>query len=160
MRPVQLLAAPALAIMPMTATAQTGEPAQLGPALQVCRGEADDSRRLACYDQVLDRVLGVDPALVATREAYRRERFGLPVDSDGSRMTELTTTIAAVDEDIRRGTSVVTLENGQVWSLLSGGGLRASMKPGMTVSISASGIGGYRLRVPGKPGFRGVARVR
>lgn len=120
----------------------------------------DEAKRLSCYDQALDRVLGVDSDLLVKREDFRRGRFGLPVGDAGLRLTELTATVSSVDDDARRGEVVLALDNGQVWQLLSDGGLRAMYKAGMTVVISESRMGGYRLRVPNKTGFRGIIRIR
>lgn len=128
--------------------------------LRVCRDEMDDSKRLRCFDRALDVVLGVDEKLVAKREEFRKGRFGLPVDDSGMRLTELQATVSHADEDLRRGGVVLALDNGQVWQLLSDGGLRTSYRPGMTVVISEGRMGGYRLRVPDKTGFRGVVRIR
>ena len=115
-------------------------------ALLDCRAIGSDDERLACYDQALDTQYGVDEELQEKRRQYRRERFGLPVDSSGSRMAELTATIA--------------LDNGQVWQVLSSGGLRARFRVGLEVTISESATGGYRVRIADKTGFKGVTRIR
>lgn len=128
--------------------------------LNTCRAQADDAERLACYDRTLDDIFGVDAELQAKREKTRKDRFGLPTDGSGLQMTELTAIVSEVDEDLRTRAVTFALENGQVWRLGSTGGLRARIKRGMEVVISESGTGGYRLRVEGKPGFRGVDRVR
>ena len=52
------------------------------------------------------------------------------------------------------------MNNAELWRLTSTGGLRASFKPGLTVTISESGTGGFRIRIPGKTGFKGVTRIR
>lgn len=128
--------------------------------LRICREEMDDSKRLRCFDRALDTVLGVDEKLGAKREEFRKGRFGLPIDDTGMRLTELQATVSQADEDLRRGSVVLTLDNGQAWQLLSDGGLQMSFRPGMTVVISEGRMGGYRLRVPDKTGFRGVLRIR
>ncbi len=130
------------------------------PALEECRAIGSDSDRLRCYDTALDAIYGVDEELEAKREQFRRDRFGLPVGDNGVQLTALEATVAAVDENIRTGIIVVTLDNGQVWQLTSTGGLRARFRPGMAVVISESGTGGYRIRIPEKTGFRGVNRIR
>lgn len=135
---------------------QTGAPLS---DLRICRDEMDDSKRLRCFDRALDTVFGVDEKLVAKREEFRKGRFGLPVDDSGMRLTELQATVSQADENLRRGGVILTLDNGQVWQLLSDGGLRTSYRPGMTVVISEGRMGGYRLRVPDKTGFKGVLRI-
>ena len=102
----------------------------------------------------------MDEELQEKRRQYRRERFGLPVDSSGSRMAELTATIAAVDANLRTGQTTIALDNGQVWQVLSSGGLRARFRVGLEVTISESATGGYRVRIADKTGFKGVTRIR
>lgn len=136
------------------------ETAAANSALEECRAIGSDSKRLKCYDAALDAIYGVDEELQAKREEYRRDRFGLPVDDSGMQLTELEAVVAEVDENIRTGATSIALDNGQVWQLNSTGGLRASFRPGMTVIISESGTGGYRIRIPEKTGFKGVNRVR
>lgn len=142
------------------AVAQSPTPATLTPALEACRAEMNDGKRLRCYDQALDTALGVDEKIVARREEFKRERFGLPVDDNGMRMLELESTVRAVDVNMRRDLTTIELDNGQVWRLTSSGGLRASFDPGTKVVVTDSGVSGYRIRIPGKTGFKGIIRVR
>ena len=158
-RPSLLAAGCALAAATV-AEAQQSQAAADYSQLEACRGLAKDAARLACYDSALDTIYGVDAELQAKREQARKDRFGLPTDGSGLQMTELTATVSQVEEDLRTGSVTFALENGQVWRLGSTGGLRARIKRGLEVIISESGTGGYRLRVEGKPGFRGVDRVR
>ena len=144
-------------LLPVAAQAQ--DPSD-GAKLLECRAVAKGSDRLKCYDAALDEMYGVDEELQAKREKDKRDRFGLPVDDDGLQLTELTATITEVDANMRFGTTTIALDNGQAWQLLSSGGLRTTMRTGMTVTISESRTGGYRLRVEDKNGFRGVTRVR
>ena len=154
---MRLLALSGMALLAWNAAAASAQDSDA--ALQECRAIGDDAARLTCYDKALDAQFGVDQALEAKRAQNRRDRFGLPVDSSGLQLTELEAIVAEVDEDLRTGSTLIVLDNGQVWQLTGGGGLRARMKPGMTVVISESGTGGYRLRVPDKPGFKGITRV-
>ena len=144
-------------LLPLAAQAQ--DPSD-GAKLLECRAVAKGSARLKCYDEALDEMYGVDEELQARRDKDKRDRFGLPVDDDGMQLTELTATITEVDINMRNNITFLALDNGQVWELLSSGGLRARMKPGMEIIISESRTGGYRLRIPDKNGFRGVNRVR
>lgn len=148
-----------LSFFVVTAASAQGN-AEQDAQINACRAIPSDSERLECYDRALDAAYGVSKELEEKRAEYRRARFGLPLDSNGMEITELTATIANVDENLRTNKTLFTLENGQVWELLSSGGLRTRLKPGMEVSISESGTGGYRLRVPDKSGFKGVNRLR
>lgn len=158
MKRVLILSLLAGAATASPAFAQTTDAAD--PTLERCRAIGKDSERLKCYDAALDAMYGVDEALEAKRAEYRRDRFGLPVDESGMQLTELEATVAEVDENIRTGTTVIALDNGQVWQLTSTGGLRARFRPGLAVIISESGTGGYRIRIPDKTGFKGVNRIR
>lgn len=142
-----------------SAQAQDRPAAQADVGLEQCRAIGNDSDRLECYDTALDRIYGVDEELQAKRQEHRRDRFGLPTDSSGFQLTELEATVVEVKEDMSTRTVFIALDNGQVWQLLSTGGLRASFKSGMAVVISESGTGGYRIRIHDKPGFKGVKRV-
>lgn len=142
--------------IPAMAAAQ-GDPSS---AILECRPIGSDKERLKCYDSALDEHYGVDEQLQQQRAQYRREKFGLPVDDSGLQLTELEASVAAVDADLRSGQTIIALDNGQHWRLTSSGGLRTRFKPGMSVVISESGTGGYRIRITDKNGFRGVVRVR
>lgn len=146
-----------LIAVPVFAQASDREAAE---PLMVCRVIDDRSDRLECFDRAMDTLYGVDEVLAKRRDEQRQARFGLPVDDQGMQMTELTAVITEVDEDLRSDRISIALDNGQVWRLLSSGGLRTRFKPGMQVVISESGTGGYRVRLPEKTGFKGVARVR
>ena len=150
------LAAMCTLAFPAVTSAQD-EPSE---ALLDCRAIGSDDERLAGYDRALDTQYGVDEELQEKRQQYRRERFGLPVDSSGARMAELTATIAAVDANLRTGQTTIALDNGQVWQVLSSGGLRARFRVGSEVTISESATGGYRVRIADKTGFKGVTRIR
>lgn len=131
-----------------------------GKDLLDCRAIGGDKDRLECYDQALDTQYGVDEVLQEKRAEYRRERFGLPVDGTGIQITEMEAVVTAVDADLRTNITVIALDNGQEWRLTSNGGLRTPFKTGMTVVISESRTGGYRVRVPGKTGFKGIVRLK
>lgn len=145
---------------PVSSSASAQDAPPTHRSLHACREIDSSAERLECYDLALDALYGVDESLVTKRDAYKRKRFGLPLDGQGTEMVELDATIARVDEDLRTRTTVIELENGQLWRLTSTGGLRASFKPGLTVTISESGTGGFRIRIPGKTGFKGVTRIR
>ena len=142
------------------AIAQSPAGTGLTTALETCRAEMSDAKRLRCYDQALDTALGVDEKIVAKREEFKRQRFGLPVDDNGMRMLELEATIRSVDVNMRKDITVIELDNGQMWQLTASGGLRNGFEPGAKVIVTDSGVSGYRIRIPDKTGFRGIIRVR
>lgn len=151
----------AFAATAVPAFAQAGDrDSAVAKPLLACRQIDDGGDRLACFDRAMDTLYGVDEALAERRAEQKQARFGLPVDDKGMQLTELEAVVTEVDENLRFGRVLIALDNGQVWQLLSSGGLRARLKPGMQVVISESGTGGYRVRVPEKTGFKGVIRVR
>lgn len=133
---------------------------EIAEPLLTCRQIDDRAERLDCFDRAMDTLYGVDEVLAKRRIEQKQARFGLPVDDKGMQLTELAAVVTEVDESLRTDRVLIALNNGQVWQLLSSGGLRARFKPGIPVVISESPTGGYRLRIPEKVGFRGVARVR
>ncbi|HEX9708131.1 MAG TPA: hypothetical protein VGA24_10885 [Steroidobacteraceae bacterium] len=115
-----------LAIAPVSAAVEADA------ALKACRAETDDSRRLACYDREIDRMVRVpEPAGVAPAEApvappvlTAEERFGRKgsmtreeTDRKVQESRALGELQAKVTEIWTRsdGLMVVTLDNGQVW---------------------------------------------
>ncbi len=157
MRNTSICAALSLMLLAVPASAQESS---TDATLKECRAIGSDSKRLRCYDRTLDELYGVDEELQEKRAEYKRERFGLPVDDSGNRLTELEAAITEVDENLRTGVTFIALENGQVWQLLSSGGLRARFRNGQKVTITESRTGGYRLRLENRKGFKGVKRIR
>ncbi len=124
-RPLLVVAALSAGIAPGFAAE---EPAA---ALQACRTEPDDARRLACYDGELDRqarlpATGAAVPVTAPTAASptAEERFGYQgvlareerekLQSAAPDLEELRSTVTDVSRRAD-GVLVVTLENGQVW---------------------------------------------
>lgn len=146
--------------------AVTGQPAfaQIGGTdveapLVACRQIDDDDKRLQCFDAAMDARYGVDEELRERREKRRNAAFGLPSDKFGDPLPELRATVSIVDEDLRFGGVTLQLDNGQVWRTTGVGGLRR-FRPGDQAIITEGNMGGYRLRIEGGNGFRGVVRAR
>ncbi|TMM48744.1 hypothetical protein [Qipengyuania marisflavi] len=152
-----------LALAPLAAlTAQIAH-AQTQPAdspLLPCRAIEKKSDRLECYDRAMDAVYGVDQALMQQREESRRNNFGDADAAQEDRATEITATITNMDYDQRYDILQIELDNGQVWRATSLGALRNGFERGQVVLIKKSGLGGYKLTMEGRNGFRGVQRVR
>ena len=136
--------------------AQSGSPAEA--ELQTCRAIDDNRDRLSCYDTALDKIYGVDPELAETREERIADAFGKPKMSDQA-PKELTAKIVSSDRNMTYGTTVIVLENGQQWQVLDKGILRSRFEAGEEVTIAPGPLGGYRLRIAGKQGYRTVIRV-
>lgn len=146
--------------------AVTGQPAfaQIGGTdveapLVACRQIDDDDRRLQCFDAAMDARYGVNEELHERREKRRNAAFGLPSDQFGNPLPELKAIVSLVDENMRSGAVTLQLDNGQVWRTTAVGGLRR-FRQGSQAIITEGSMGGYRLRIEGSNGFRGVVRVR
>ena len=144
----------ALGLVASNASAQDNE--ELSERVLECRDIANDRARVKCYDAALDNVFGRDPEVEEGREAI----FGLPESSTSSTGSELVAEITALDEDPIYRRFQFTLDNGQVWQSTSTGSLKWGFRVGQKVTIRISSLGGYRLYIEGRRGFRGVKRVR
>jgi hypothetical protein len=141
-------------------------------AMRACRAEADDAKRLACYDREADRIAAL-PAesgaavAPATPAMTPEERFGRrgPIareekDKERAEARELGELKAAVTEIWTRsdGLMRITLDNGQVWSQN-----RADpffrLKTGDVVKILPAALGSYLMSGPSKRSTR-VSRIQ
>jgi hypothetical protein len=159
-----------LALAPVPGLAAEESP----DAMQDCRAETDNARRLSCYDRVIDArsehaapkaaapAAVVRPAApvaatpVAATPVTPQEKFGYSdvrdreereaEAKDPERLEEL---IAVVSEVTKRpnGTHVITLDNGQVW-------VERNLDPffrvkaGETVRIRPAALGSFLLSTP------------
>jgi hypothetical protein len=155
-------------VLPLSAWAQEVE-----PSLKACRDETDDARRLACYDRAMDRApvetnAAVETnAPVATKEVSPEERFGRSgalareeIDRKDEESRELGELTATVTEIWTRsdGLMVLTLDNGQVWSMNRPDPF-FRIKTGDKVRIQPAALGSFLLSGPSKRSTR-VSRTK
>lgn len=149
-------------------------------ALLACADEADDGRRLRCFDAAvagLRSARGTPAASGAATPAApppaappaapppssapaasAEERFGARGDIKGEKpLTEITAAVKAVSAK-PHGQRVITLENGQVWVELAPGS-KISVKAGDTVKIEAGALGSFFLIAPNGRSSK-VSRIR
>jgi len=159
--PAALLAA--MATLALNAAAQAPE-----SGLMACRAEADDTRRLACYDREIDRtsqqpVSGeAVPAAPPAPSATPEERFGRTGemsreenDRRAQAARDLTELNATVIEIWTRadGLMVFTLDNGQIWKQIRPDSL-FRLKTGDKVKIQPAALGSFLLSGPFKRSTR------
>lgn len=175
----QILALGALILLPLPGTAQ-----EMAQVLQACRAEPDDARRLACYDRAMDRaaeptrpaatnqpVAAGTPteerAPAETKELSPEERFGRSgtmareeIDRKNEESRELGELTATVTEIRTRsdGLMVLTLDNGQTWSMNRPDPF-FRIKTGDTVKIQPAALGSFLLSGPSKRSTR-VTRTK
>jgi len=143
-----------------------GTPAALAqavpPDLQQCVAEADDARRLACFDAGVARLAGVPPATAApaapapapaATTATPEQIFGArgelarEVRPPAERaLRQLNGHVAGLSKRTR-GEIVVTLDNGQVWQLLSPLD-DPRLEVGDAVTIKPGSMGSYFISGP------------
>lgn len=150
-----------VAAVPLAAAAGEAE-----SPLKACRAEADDARRLACYDREVDRMGDAPSPAAAAPEMTAEERFGrsgrmdreaFDRERDQARQGEL---IATVTEIWTRsdGLMVMTLDNGQVWSQNAPDPF-FRLKTGDKIKVQAAAMGSYLLSGPSKRSTR-VTRTK
>lgn len=136
---------------------------ELPSALETCRAEKNDSRRLSCYDRVVDAAppeSGSTPATPQEKFGYagmRARKEQSAEQKDAARLSEL---VAKVTEVSKRpnGTHVITLDNGQVW-------VEKTLEPflrisvGDEVTIRPAVLGTFLLSTPGSRSTR-VTRTK
>lgn len=153
----------ALILLPLPAAAQ-----DVTEVLQGCRAEADDSRRLACYDRAMDRAVDTSkPAATEAKEHTPEERFGRTgamareeIERKSEESRELGELTATVTEIWTRsdGLMAFTLDNGQIWSMNRPDSL-FRIKTGDKVRIQPAALGSFLLSGPSKRSTR-VTRTK
>jgi hypothetical protein len=159
----------ALILLPLPAAAQ--DAAQV---LQGCRAEADDARRLACYDRAMDRAAETSkpaatnqPVAASAPEPTPEERFGRTgamareeIERKSEESRELGELTATVTEIWTRsdGLMAFTLDNGQTWSMNRPDSL-FRIKNGDKVKIQPAALGSFLLSGPSKRSTR-VTRTK
>ncbi len=159
----------------------------VGAAVRACQGEANDARRLACYDRAAGLAqapepaapppaasqpaasastaadpVAAAPAAVKSEDDFGRERQ-LAYEEDQKRaeatraVGELQTSIAGIEKRMD-GLLTFTLDNGQVWRQVRPDS-RFSIKDGDAVRIQPGSLGSFILSGPTKKSTR-VTRVK
>jgi hypothetical protein len=151
----------------------------IGDAVKACRAEADDARRLACYDLAAGRTgdvaagsapaapAGATAAAPATAAAKPEDNFGrerqLAREEDKEReaatraVGELRAAIVAIEKRID-GLMTFTLDNGQVWRQNRPDSM-FSIKQGDAVLIQPGSLNSFILSGPNKKSTR-VTRIK
>jgi hypothetical protein len=151
----------------------------IGDAVKACRAEADDARRLACYDRAAGRTgdvaagsapaapAGATAAAPATAAAKPEDNFGrerqLAREEDKKReaatraVGELRAAIVAIEKRID-GLMTFTLDNGQVWRQNRPDSM-FSIKQGDAVLIQPGSLNSFILSGPNKRSTR-VTRIK
>lgn len=162
------LAAMAALACPAAAQAPDG-------GLMACRAEADDARRLACYDREIDRLGAGSEATAAAAAAPApaepvltpEERFGRTGemsreenDRRAQAARDLTELKATVTEIWTRadGLMIITLDNGQIWKQNRPDSL-FRLRTGEAIKIQPAALGSFLLSGPSKRSTR-VTRVK
>jgi hypothetical protein len=159
----------------------------IGAAVRACQAEADDTRRLVCYDRAAGRAKSPEPmapppaasqpaasastaaapvsaaaAAVKSEDDFGRERL-LAYEEDQKRaeatraVGELQSSIAGIEKRMD-GLLTFTLDNGQVWRQVRPDS-RFSIKDGDAIRIQPGSLGSFILSGPTKKSTR-VTRVK
>ena len=153
----------------------------IAAAVNACRAEADDARRLACYDRAVGRatntVPATTPAAAATpapapapapaapakpEDSFGRERQ-IAYEEDQKRaeatrdVGELQATIVGLEKRMD-GLMTFTFDNGQVWRQVRPDS-KFSIKKGDAIRIQPGSLGSFILSGPTKKSTR-VTRVK
>jgi hypothetical protein len=175
---MRLLPLHALAIVALLGTGNALGAEDIAAAVNACRAEADDARRLACYDRAVGRANGNAPAAAPaaaataatapapapaqTEDSFGRERQ-LAHEEDQKRaeatraVGELLATIVGLEKRMD-GLMTFTLDNGQVWRQVRPDSL-FSIKQGDAIRIQPGSLGSFILSGPTKKSTR-VTRVK
>ncbi len=140
-------------------------------AVYACADEADDARRLACFDAAVGglraaETQGTVAVLDAARvESVQREGFGFSLPSlpqlrlpgGGSAVESVTLELSSVSV-APDGRATLRMSNGQVWRQLEPERLRGA-RPGSAVTVSQGALGSFVATVEGQRANFRVRRV-
>lgn len=165
---MRLVALHSLAIVALFGVGNALGAEEIGAAVSACRAEADDARRLACYDRAAGRASGAAPsstpaaAAVKSEDDFGRERQ-LAHEED-QKLAEATRAVGELQATIvglekrTDGLMTFTLDNGQVWRQARPDS-RFSIKQGDAIRIQPGSLGSFILSGPTKKSTR-VTRVK
>lgn len=132
-----------------------------------CRAEADNAKRLACYDAaagVLAKATTEGSIAVLTREDMRKTRrslFGFSIpklplfggDSGEDTPDEIETTVRSFHVS-RDGNLSLVMDDGAVWRTTEPA--RRMPKPGSKAKIKKAALGSFFISIDGGRGLRGM----
>lgn len=147
------------------------EPPAIYKELIECRGIADPTERLACFDREaaeFDQATTAGQVVVTDRETVKEARrglFGFKLPSldifgggdEEDEFTEIETTITTVSQ-FGYGSWRLTLADGAVWEQTDNKRLVFRPKSGSKVKIKEAAMGTFMASIDGQPGIR-VRRV-
>ncbi len=150
----------------LIAVVPQGSARDLSAALEECRAEQDDARRLACYDSLSaepgDRFAKAGAAAADTPKSSE-EQFGYEgalareerdrAKQEARRLGRLEATVTAISTRAD-GTLVVTLDNGQVWAQNRPDAF-FRLKVGEKISVEPAVLGSFLMISP----YKRTARV-
>ena len=166
-----ILATAACALLSTTVSAAPRKQAKTGTPVQIqrllgCRGLADATQRLACFDRetaVLDQAMARKDLVVIDREratAASRSLFGFSVPSfgglfggDENEIKEIQSTITAVANNADGGWTL-RLADGSTWTQTDDSPLGLRPARGHKVVVRRGLLGAFRVSVSGQPGFK------
>jgi hypothetical protein len=143
-------------------------PPALLQALETCRGQADDTARLRCYDRAaaaLSDAARQGSIVVVDREDVRKTRrslfgFSLPKlpfftgdKSQEDQADEITAKIASASS-IGYGKYRMKLEDGALWETTEASDSVRPPKAGNEVLIKKAALGSYMIRIAGQRALR------
>ncbi len=145
------------------------------PVLQAvirCRGIAEDTARLACFDAAVGALTQAATSgdLVAVdreqRRAVRRQTFGFTLPAltifdrgePAAELNRMEVKIAAASQD-GFGKWIVTLDDGAVWRQVDDNDIEPPPHSGSTAVISHGAMGSFFMKIDGR-GFMRVRRDR
>lgn len=152
------------------AAAVAAAPPKPAPAVQAvvdCRGVADSTQRLACYDAAADALAKAQSSgdIVtldrAQRRAARKQAFGFTLPSlaildtgeKPSEINRIEETLASASQDAE-GKWTFHMQDGAVWRQIDDEFLSRNPHAGSAIKIWRAMMGSYMLSVDGQPAVR------
>lgn len=159
-----------------SAVAQDDQPVST-QAIYACAELANDTERLACYDETVGRFQAAEVAGDVTTisksevEEIKKDSFGFALpsiprivmpkfgDNDENVIDTIRLAVSNV-ERLRYDNLRVTLENGQIWEQTDGKRVQFSKRVGVeTAEISRAALGSFKMKLDDGVSFR-VKRLR
>lgn len=137
-----------------------------------CRSIADNSQRLACFDQAagaIDSALSTNEIVAFDKQGVREKKkglFGFGIsnlgifgdDDDEVQVSEIEGVLAGVGHN-RDGGYLFILQDNTQWSQIDSKTLAFDPDPGAKLVVKRAALGSFILRVEGFPGVK-VKRVK